>query len=117
MSDYVPPTSYAGSPTDEYGHRFRALVMNLFMNNLKMNEVEMVFFLFKMPERLRDHGAAKFRFEVLTHVDNQLMEDWIQTPTLLQDLLKEIDRTDLSNRVQELVGKRALITACILRTY
>lgn len=71
-----------------------------------MEEVEKIFFLCQMPERLRDEGPSKFRSEVLSYARHQLYDDWIKRPTELQNLLKEVGRKDLCTRVGELVGKR-----------
>ena len=80
--------------------------MHLFMDDLSLGQVEKVFFICKMPQRLRDdESARKFRFEVLTYVEQQLLDEWIQSPSILQNILEEVGRTDMSNNVQEFVSK------------
>lgn len=80
--------------------------MHLFLDDLSLGQVEKVFFICKMPQRLKDdERAQKFRFEVLTYVEQQLLDDWIQSPNILQNILEEVGRTDMSKKVQELVGK------------
>ena len=80
--------------------------MHLFLDDLSLGQVEKVFFICKMPQRLKDDGTARnFRFEVLTYVEHQLLDEWIQTPNILQNILEEVGRTDMSKRVQDLAGK------------
>lgn len=107
MSDNVPRSSYAGCPTDSYDHEFRVLVTHLFMDDLTLAQIEKFFFIYELPERLRDNGPSNLRCEVLTYVRHQLLIDaWSETPSDLQKLLKELGRVDLSAKVQAaLVGK------------
>ena len=108
MSDNIPPSMYSIFPNDQFAELFRRRVMHLFMDDLELEQVEKLFFICKMPQRLRDK-EDKFRFEVLTYAEQQLLDEWIQTPSLLQNLLEEVGRTDMSVKIQKLVGKSVQI--------
>ena len=91
MSDNLPP--------------FRVLVMRLFMDRLTLEEIDKFFFVYKLPERLKDNGPTRLRSEILTYIDVQLLDNWRKTPAALQDVLNVLGRDDLSTLVQEFVGK------------
>ena len=107
MSDHLQPSRYANcfDDTESYEHQFRVLVMQLFMDLLSLDQIESFFFVYKLPQRLRDHGRERLRFEVLTYIDERLLNKWRKTPSALQNMLETIGRPDLSTKVQELVGK------------
>ena len=96
-------TSYA--KCFEYEHKFRVLVMNLVMDDLSLQQIDKYFFVYKLPERLKDHGRDGLRSELLAYINEQLLDVWRKTPRALQDVLEMLGRTDLSTKVQELVGK------------
>lgn len=118
MSDRLHSSSYAdcfGTATNElsidtkfYEYQFRVLVMQLFMDRLSLDQIESFFFVYKLPQRLRDHGRERLRSEVLTYIDEQLLDKWRKTPSALQDVLEVLGRPGLSAKVQELVGKSEL---------
>ena len=110
MSDRLQPSSYANCfgnelETNSYEHQFRVLVMQLFMDLLSLDQIERFFFVYKLPQRLRDHGRERLRSEVLTYINEQLLDKWRKTPSALQDVLEILGRPGLSTQVQELVGK------------
>ena len=90
---------------DSYKHQFRVLVSELIMDELSLPQIDKYFFVYKLPERLKDYGRDGLRSQLLTYVDEQLLDGWRKTPRILQDVLQELGRTDLSIKVQELVGK------------
>ena len=103
MSDNILPSSYP--KCFEYEHQFRVLVMHLVMDNLSLEQIERYFFVYNLPERLRDHGRERIRSELLAYINEQKLDKWRNTPSELQDVLKTIGRPDLSTKVEELVGK------------
>ena len=119
MSDHLQPSSYADCfgvaadkiDTKSYEYRFRVLVMQLFMNLLSLDQIESFIFVYKLPQRLRDHGRERLRSEVLTYIDEQLLDHWRKNPRALQDVLEVLGRPVLSTKVQELVGNSELLIA------
>lgn len=105
MSDNVPSSMFAGGgPTENYDFHFRALVMKLFMDYLGIEEIKKYFFVCDLPKRLST-DPRKLRSEILTYVNDEgILDEWMEKPRILRRLLEEIGRTDLSIRVQELVG-------------
>ena len=79
--------------------------MQLFMDLLSMEQIHRFFFVYELPSRLKDHGIERLRSEVLTYIDEQMLDKWRETPSALQEVLKTLGRPDLSTRVQKLVGK------------
>ena len=75
------------------------------MDELSLPQIDKYFFVYKLPERLKDHGRDGLRSQLLTYVNEQLLDGWRKTPRILQDVLQELGRIDLSIKVQELVGK------------
>lgn len=122
MSDHLEPSSYADcfgvatvdkidtrSSTRSYEYQFRVLVMRLFMDLLSLDQIERFFFIFKLPQRLKDHGRERLRSEVLTYIDEvQLLDTWGKIPRALQDVLEELGCPSLAIKVQELVGRSEL---------
>ena len=114
MSDNLQPTRYAEcfldntklcKSTKTYRHQFRVLVMELFMDYLSMDQIHKFFFVYELPARLKDRGNSMLRTELLTYIDEQLLDTWRKTPSELQEVLKTLGRSDLSTKVHELVGK------------
>ena len=83
------------------------------MNRLSLDQIESFFFVYKLPQRLRDHGRERLRSEVLTYIDEQLLDKWRKTPRALQDVLEVLGRPGLSAKVQEVVGKSELAALTI----
>ena len=79
--------------------------MNLVMDDLSLQQIDKYFFVYKLPERLKDRGRDGLRSELLAYINEQLLDEWRKTPRALQDVLETLGRTDLSTKVQELVGK------------
>lgn len=105
MSDNVPSSTYADGPTEKYDFEFRALVMQLFMDHLGIEEIEKYFFLGNLPKRLKDE-PKKLRSEILTYVNDEgNLDEWMEKPRILRKILETIGRKDLSLEVQNLVGK------------
>ena len=125
MSDHLQPSSYADCfgvaagkiDTKSYEYRFRVLVMQLFMNLLSLDQIESFFFVYKLPQRLRDHGRERLRSEVLKYIDEQLLDQWRKNPRALQDVLEVLGRPALSTKVQELVGKSELLIAVGIKLF
>ena len=90
---------------DSYKHQFRVLVSKLIIDELSLPQIDKYLFVYKLPERLKDHGRDGLRSQLLTYVNEQLLDGWRKTPRILQDVLQELGRVDLSIKVQELVGK------------
>ena len=106
MSDYVPPSTYGIDLMKEYDYLFRVFVMDLFMDDLGIEQIEKYFFLGDLPEKLKD-DPRKVRSEILTYVKHEgLLEEWSEKPRLLNRILQDIGRTDLSLKLQKLVGKQ-----------
>lgn len=79
--------------------------MHLFMDDLAMEEIEKFFFIYNLPARLKD-VPGKLRAEVLNHVRHQgLINEWSKNPCLLQELLKELGRSELAAKVDECLCK------------
>ena len=114
MSDHLESSSYAdcfGVATEKIGNRsyeyqFRVLVVRLFMDLLSLDQIESFFFIYELPQRLRDHGRERLRPEVLRYIGEvQLLDTWRKTPRALQDVLEELGCSSLAIKVQEFVGK------------
>ena len=103
MSDNLSSSSYA--KCFDYEHQFRVLVMHLIMDHLSLEQIDRYFFVYELPERLKDHGRDRLRSELLAYINEQLLDKWRKMPSALQDVLETIGRPDLSTKVQELVGK------------
>jgi radical SAM superfamily enzyme YgiQ (UPF0313 family) len=104
----------------DYEHQFRVLVMQLIMDDLSLKQIDKYFFVYKPPERLKDHGRERLRSELLAFVNEQLLDEWRKTPRILREVLQTLGRSDLSTKVQELVGKshysrnmHDIVAACI----
>jgi hypothetical protein len=129
MSDHLESSSYADCfgvatnkiDTGSFKYKFRVFVMQLFMDLLSLDQIESFFFVYKLPQRLRDHGRERLRSEVLTYIDEvQLLDTWRNTPRTLQDVLKELGRPDLAIKVQMLVGKfelAATVFKCLIVSF
>ena len=89
----------------EYEHKFRVLVSELVMDHLSLKQIDKYFFVYKLPERLKDRGRDGLRSEVLAYINEQLLDEWSKTPSALKEVLETLGRPDLSVKVQELVGK------------
>lgn len=79
--------------------------MQLVMDDLSLEQIDRYFFVYKPPERLKDHGRERLRSELLAFINEQLLDKWRKAPRVLQAVLKTLGRPDLSTKVQELVGK------------
>ena len=75
------------------------------MDDLSLKQIDKYFFVYKPPERLKDHGRERLRSELLDFIDEQLIDEWRKTPHALQEVLQTLGRPDLATKVQELVGK------------
>ena len=106
MSDYdVPSSEYDGDSVAEYDCRFRALVTQIFMDGLMIEDIEKYCFLGNLPEILKNK-PEKLRSEILTYVKHEgLLDEWVEKPRILRRILEEINRKDLSIKVQKLVGE------------
>ena len=97
----IRPTSCCVS----FHHQFRVLIMQLFMDDLTMEEIEKFFFVYDLPARLKD-TSGKLRSEVLTFVEHQgMMEQWVSEPGTLQQLLRDLGRANLAAKVEEFMRK------------
>ena len=86
-----------------YEQQFRVLMMQLIMDELTLEQIEGFIFVFKLSERLKDHGRERLRSELLAFINEQLLDEWRKTPHVLQEVLQALGRPDLSRKVQELV--------------
>jgi hypothetical protein len=103
--------------TGSFKYKFRVFVMQLFMDLLSLDQIESFFFVYKLPQRLRDHGRERLRSEVLTYIDEvHLLDTWRNTPRTLQDVLNELGRPDLAIEVQKLVDRFEL-AATVFQCY
>jgi hypothetical protein len=89
----------------DYEHQFRVLVMTLIMDDLSLKQIDKYFFVYNPPEQLKDHGREQLRSELLSFINEQLLDEWRKTPQILREVLQTLGRPDLSTKVQKLVGK------------
>ncbi len=75
------------------------------MDDLSLEQIDRYFFVYKPPERLKDHGRERLRSELLAFINEQLLDEWRKTPRILREVLQTLGRGDLSTKVHELVGK------------
>lgn len=79
--------------------------MQLFMDDLTMEEIEKFFFVYDLPARLKD-TPNRLRSEVLTFVEHKgMMDQWVREPGSLQQMLRDLGRANLAGKVEEFMRK------------